>query len=117
MCTSTTAKTAVGTLTTDCSEGIFVTITLGQGVDPATGAGSTDAAPQRRLKNGDGVYLAYNIFQNSGNTTVWGNTEGTGVSFITTVGPSVTSVYGQIPAGQSVPAAFYNDNVVATITY
>lgn len=108
-----TLKTTLGKLTTNCTPGLAPVITLDQGSNPD--GGSSDAAPQRRLKSGSD-YLSYNIFQDSGNTTPWGNTAGTGRSFTATGGNAIV-VYGTIPAGQAAPAGSYTDTVVATINY
>jgi spore coat protein U-like protein len=91
-------------------------ITLGQGFYSATGSSLEE--PLRRLQNGASAnYLNYNLYQNSGKTTIWGNSTSTGVTVTGTGTEESTSVYGEIPAGQSVPAGSYTDNVIATVTY
>ena len=80
-------------------------------------SGSTDAAPLRRLANGTDM-LSYALFQDSGRSTVWGNTGGTGAGYTaSSAAPTDVTVYGRIAASQSVPAASYSDTVVATITF
>jgi len=106
---------ATGTIDAFCSASSSATITLGQGANPASI--STDASPSRRLSNGSGGFLNYNLYQDSSATLIWGNTNGTGV-VINDTGTGVTkTVYGKIPLGQNVPAGSYTDTVVATITF
>lgn len=112
---ATTALNGTGTVTVTCTTGSAATITLGQGTNPATG--STDAAPLRQMKDSATDVLAYSLFQDTGRTTVWGNTAGTGVAETGTGTVQNVTVYGAVPAGQNVPAASYSDTVVATVTF
>lgn len=82
---------------------------------------------QRQLAAGTGR-LAYDLFSDSLRQQPWGDG---GASGPTTGGTITTSllnlvclpgnkphtVYGRIPANQSVPAGAYSDNVVLTVTY
>lgn len=104
-----------GSILAYCTTGSSATITLGQGANAASG--STDASPSRRLSNGSGVFLNYNLYQDSPATVIWGNTDGTGVVINDTGTGAVKTVYGKIPSGQKVPAGSYTDTVVATITF
>ncbi len=103
-----------GSVTTTCTNGLAATITLGQGLAPATG--STPAAPLRQLANGANV-IGYSLFRDSGRTTAWGNTSVTGLG-VTGTGSALTStIYGRIPRGQAAAAGIYNDTVVATVSF
>ncbi|MBS9392103.1 MAG: spore coat protein U domain-containing protein [Dolichospermum sp. LBC05a] len=105
-----------GTVTTNCTAYVNAVITLDQGFYPA--AGSYSEAPLRRLQNvTSSDSLNYTLYQNSGKTTIWGNSTATGVTVTGSGTEQSTSVYGEIPAGQSVPAGFYTDYVAATVTY
>jgi spore coat protein U-like protein len=107
---------ATGTVTTNCTRGAGAVITLDQGVYSA--AGSSSGAPLRRLQNGTSSdSLNYTLYQNSGKTTIWGNSTATGVTVTGTGSDQSTSVYGVIPAGQNVSAGSYIDYVAATVTY
>jgi spore coat protein U-like protein len=106
---------AMGTIDAFCSASSSATITLGQGANAASG--STDASPSRRLSNGTGGFLNYNLYQNSSATLIWGNTSGTGVVINESGTGVMKTVYGKIPLGQRVPAGSYVDTVVATITF
>lgn len=102
-----------GTISTTCTNGSTATVTLGQGAhaDPD----STDALPVRRMLAGTTDFLSYALYTDEDRTTVWDNVDGNQVAG--TGIPVSTTVYGRIPAGQNVPAATYNDTVVATITF
>lgn len=102
-----------GTISTTCTNGSTAKVTLGQGANP-DGA-SSDALPVRRMLSGTTDFLSYSLYTDSGHTTVWDNEVGNEVAG---TGAAVsTTVYGRIPAGQNVPAATYNDTVLATITF
>lgn len=109
----TTALTATGTISTTCTNGSSATITLGQGAN--AGTGSTAAAPVRRMLAGTSNYLSYQLYSNSGMTTVFDGS--TGVAVTGTGSAVSTSVYGSVAAGQNVPAGSYSDTVVATVAF
>jgi len=91
----------------------YPTFTIGQGLHAA--AGSTDAAPLRRMTDGT-HFLDYNLYGNSGCSGVWNNT--TGYTVPGTGEPATATVFGCIAAGQnSVPAGSYSDTVVMTVTF
>ncbi len=106
---------ANGTITVTCTTGSAATITLGQGSNAATG--SSDAAPLRQMKDTGTDVLAYSLYQDSGLTTVWGNTSVTGVADTGNGTAQNVTVYGSVAAGQNVPAGSYSDTVVATVTF
>jgi spore coat protein U-like protein len=103
-------------LTVACTVGDSYTINLDQGANPGTG--STDAAPARQLVNGSNA-MAYQLYQDSGRSTVWGNTSGTSPSSATASSnaPFAVTVYGTVPKGQSLPAGTYTDTVLATVNF
>src|SRR5690242_17551791 len=74
----TTALTATGTISTTCTNGSSATITLGQGAN--AGTGSTAAAPVRRMLAGTSNYLSYQLYSNSGMTTVFDGSTGVAVT-------------------------------------
>lgn len=112
--TSATPNDNSGTFSLTCTSGASANITLGQGLNPDTG--SSDAAPQRRMKAGSN-YLAYSIYQDSGRATEWGNTAGTGKSNTGDGTAQTMTFYGRMSAGQNVPAGSYSDTVTATVTF
>jgi spore coat protein U-like protein len=107
--------TGSGTITYTCTSGTTATITLDQGSN--SGAGSTDASPVRRLTDGDGNSLGYQLYTNIERTTVWGNTGGTGLGVTGNGSAQGATVYGKINNGQNAAVGTYSDTVTATITY
>ena len=110
---------STGSVTTTCTMGGAVVLTLGQGASATSD--STDAAPIRRMigtsVGNAGTFLAYGLFQENGRTTVFGNTSETGDSFAATGGDDVTTVYGRIPKNQSAAIGNFVDSVSVTLTY
>ncbi|MDB9302830.1 spore coat U domain-containing protein [Nodularia spumigena CS-591/12] len=84
-------------------------ITLGQGQNPSTG--STDTQPVRRMTDGAGNYLLYELYQDESRTIIWGNTDNTALSLTGTGSASNVNLYIKIPAGQNLPAGNYQDTV------
>jgi spore coat protein U-like protein len=109
------ALNGTGTVSVTCTTGASTTVTLGQGSNADTG--STAAAPLRRMKDTGTDFLSYALYSENTRTTVWGDTAGTGLAHTGTGTLTALTVYGQIPAGQNVPAANYSDTVVATVTF
>ena len=103
-----------GTVTTICTYGSAAKITLSQGANPA--GGSSDTAPLRQVASGANR-LPYFLYQDTGRSTVWGNTAETSKSDTGTGSTSSLPVYGQIPANQFKPAGNYADTVVATVLF
>lgn len=100
-----------GTVTIACTKGAATTVGLGLG---SNASGST-----RRMTDGSSNYLTYELYQDSGRTTVWGNS-GAGL-FTPAVAPSKAArnftVYGRVTSNQDVPAGSYADTVVATVNF
>jgi spore coat protein U-like protein len=108
--TVTCSKTAAG------SERVNYTLTA------STGAGGSYAS---RAMFQASERLAYNLYQNSARTTIWGNGSG-GSSIITgsfnlSIGtPTRTrnhTVYGRIPPSQNAASGSYSDTLVVTLTF
>jgi spore coat protein U-like protein len=100
-----------GTVTVACTKGSTATIGLG--------LGSNAAASVRRMTDGSSNYLTYELYQDSGRSTVWGNS---GAGLLSPVAaPSKAArnftVYGRVTSNQDVPAGSYNDTVVATVNF
>lgn len=100
-----------GKVTIACTKGATTTIALALG---ANASGS-----QRRLKDAGTNYLNYELYQDSGHSTVWGTS---GANLLTpAAAPSKAArdftVYGQVAASQDVPAGTYTDTVVATVNF
>jgi spore coat protein U-like protein len=104
-----------GSVSVTCTSGASATIKLGQGNNADTG--STDSAPARRLADAGTNYLSYQLYSDSGRTTVWGNDAGTGVSHTGTGTAATLTVFGAITKAQNVPTGSYSDMVVATVSF
>jgi spore coat protein U-like protein len=107
---ATTPLDGTGTVTIACTKNSATTIGLGLG---ANASGST-----RRMANA-GEYLTYELYQNTGRTTIWTNAA---PGLLTPpVAPSKAprdfTVYGRVTAGQDVSAGSFSDTVVATVNY
>ena len=112
---ATAALNGTGTVNVTCTSGASTTVTLGQGLN--AGSGSSDTAPARRLTDGSSHFLTYSLYSDTGRTTVWGNTAGTGAASTGTGSQVALTVYGAVDAGQNVPTGSYSDTVVATVTF
>lgn len=91
------------------------------GLDGGNVAGSTVAA---RLLGGAGagnagVTIPFQLYSNSGRTTVWGNTQATNTVGGVGTGAAVPfPVYGQIPAQATTPApGNYQASITATVYF
>ena len=100
-----------GTVTVACTKGAAATVGLGLG---SNASGST-----RRLSNGATEFLSYELYQDSGRTTVWSNS-GAGL-YSPGAAPSKVArnftVYGRVASNQDVTAGSYSDTVVATVNF
>jgi spore coat protein U-like protein len=92
-----------------CSAGTPITIDLSNGQNP-TGT-------IRGMANTTNI-LQYQIYSNSGLTTVWGTGAGSNNGMTATGGSDSLTMYGKIPALQtSVIEGNYQDIVVATLNF
>ena len=101
----------VGSVIVACTKGTSAMIGLG--------LGSNASASIRRMKDTTTDYLTYELYQETGRTTVWGTT-GTAllsVGAAPSKAPRTFTVYGRIPSGQDVPAGAYTDTVQATVNF
>lgn len=79
--------------------------------------GSSGSTSARRLANGSGGQLGYGIFRDSARTQPFGQGTNSRLITLTAPGSGNVSVYGRIPAGQSVAAGTYTDTVVITLDF
>ena len=105
----------------DASGGITVTCTNGTAWTAAAGVGSgTGASFASRKMSSGGNSLAYNIYTDSGRTSVWGDGTGSTATLGNTGSGAAQSVtvYGRVGSGQTaVPPGSYADTVAVTVTY
>lgn len=97
-----------------CSSGTSYTISL----DAGTGSGANTSTRKLANADGSGATLSYALYQDSGRTKTWGNSNGSDT--LSGVGNGNTQsipVYGYIPAGQASKAGSYSDVVAITLSY
>lgn len=105
---------------TDATSSIIVTCTPGTlynvGLNAGTTAGATVST--RKMLNG-AAPLNYSLYSNSGRSTNWGNSSGSDTVSQTasSIVPATFTVYGRVPAQQSVAAGAYTDTVTVTVSY
>jgi spore coat protein U-like protein len=107
-----TEKDATTTIQVGCSDKTNYKVGLSAG----NGAGSS-TNDRRMTLTGGSAQLKYGLFSDSGRRTNWDNS---GSGMVSGIGNATTqnlTVYGQIPAGQSVTQGTYTDTVTATLTY
>lgn len=107
-----TTATADSILTVDCTAS-------GDDFTIALDGGDTGDINGRQLSDGNGNTINYQLFQDAGYGTVWGNTTATtqgGTSDTDAAGQDFT-VYGEIPAQGVKPVGTYTDTITATVTF
>jgi spore coat protein U-like protein len=111
---SSSALTGTGTVTITCTKGAAATVGLSAGANAAHAVGTT------RAMAGGSDYLSYDLFQDSGYSSVWGNTTGTLLSpgAADNKTPRPFTVYANIPAGQDITGGkSYSDSLQATVNF
>jgi len=110
-----TVLNATTTIQVGCSKG-----TYSVGLSKGMGSG-TSATDRRMTLTGGGAnapQLKYGLFSDSGHKTNWGNTTSDGaVSGTGNATTQTLTVFGQVPAGQTVTQGTYTDTITATLTY
>jgi spore coat protein U-like protein len=85
--------------------------------------GSNSTSFAARKMNVNTNFLNYNLYLNTGRTSVWGDgTAGTAtvadsMNMLLGSGIKLYPIYGGIPIGQNVPAGVYTDTITVTVTY
>jgi spore coat protein U-like protein len=101
---------AAGSVVITCTKGATTTIGLDTGANASAGA--------RRLAS-SGSFLTYDLFQDSGRSTVWSNTGAGLLSVVAAPSKAARTypVYARMAGGQDVPAGTYTDTIVATVNF
>lgn len=115
---SVTNTTANGNIAVTCSAlALFVVsyvISLSKG---------NSATYTPRFMNLSGVHLNYNVYTTAAFTSIWGDSTGGTVTLSDTVTALLLTettnytVFGQLPALQTVGAGTYTDTITVTVTY
>jgi spore coat protein U-like protein len=102
----------------DGTGSVVVTCTKGAGTRIDLGLGGNASGSVRRMLGGADL-LTYELYTDSGRSTVWGSGAGAGqtIAAAPNKNPRTFTVYGRVAAGQDVGAASYADTVVATINF
>ena len=101
------ALDGIGTIDVNCDTDTAFTLIL------SSGNGSYF---QRYMQYGTN-HLNYNLYRNSGMTSIWGDGTG-GTTYLSANAKNYTAyVYGRINIRQNVPVGTYMDNIVATLYF
>lgn len=96
---------------------ITVTCTKSAPYNIGLDGGTSGSVSARTMVNGANS-VGYQLYSDTGRTVVWGNTIGTNtVASSGTGSAQAFTVYGQVPAQATPPAATYTDTVNVTVTY
>jgi spore coat protein U-like protein len=103
---------AASTFKISCTKNATATIQLNNGLYSSFASGTTRAI--RNVTFND--YLSYELYKDSGRTTVWNNTNVVTYT-ATTSSPATFSVYGRMPTHQMTQPGTYQDTVTLTATF
>ena len=112
---------ATATVSTNCTEGAFVIVKMGNGLHATTSFGRSRIAfsrdYSRHMSNvGSDSKLKYELYTNEGHTDVW--TQIGGRSVVGTGTSDDLTVYGKVFQNQQAAAAgSYNDTVTVTVLF
>lgn len=107
---SASASTTNSNIQVTCTNGTNATVSLSQG----NNNNRVPSAGSRALANGTN-YLGYEIYTDSGFSTVWNAANAQPIS--STGAPITLTAYGRIPSGQNPATGSYNDTVTITVTF
>lgn len=127
-CTVSTTNLAFGTFTADAdvtnSSSVKVKCTNGTGYTVKLNPGTSNNFAARKMANGSN-FLTYNLFKDSGYTSIWG--DGTNSTFTnggTGTGLSAAkevtyTVYGKLPlsGNEDAPVGSYSDTITVSVDY
>jgi spore coat protein U-like protein len=101
-----------GSVTVSCTKGASIWVGLDAGLYGAVGSFGT-----RAMYNSTD-HLGYELYSDSGRSTVWGDTSGTGASWTSPgMAAHAMTIYGRIGAGQDVSTGSYADTITATVNF
>lgn len=104
---------ATSTVDVTCTNGTAATVELNYGVNSVQASGTT-----RAMSDGGSNYLNYELYQDSGYTTVWGmNSDTLGQNYTGTGSQTSLTVYGRIPGNQKPAVANYSDTVDVFVNF
>ncbi|KVG36948.1 spore coat protein U domain-containing protein [Burkholderia ubonensis] len=104
--------TATGSISAQCTNGDAYQIALNAG-------GSGNVAARTMQRSGGGGAVGYQLYQDAGHTTPWGDGTG-GTSMATGTGSGLAqsvTIYGRVPAQTTPAPGNYSDTITATISF
>jgi spore coat protein U-like protein len=103
---------------TDQSTTFSVACTTGTAATMGMDLGANASGGARRMSNGSGGFLEYELYSDGARTAIWANSGGGLVAYnALSNGAQSQTVYGRIPAGQDANLGSYSDSVTITITF
>lgn len=101
----------IGTVVVTCTKGAAAKV----GLNPGSNAEGTS----RRMNQGAGEYLAYEIYKDTTHSTVWGDALDTALDIPAAPNrnPRTFTAYGRIAAAQDATVGNYTDTIVATVNF
>ena len=110
---STAALNATGSLQIRCTRNTSASISMDSGQYATQASGTT-----RAMRSNDGShYLSYDLYLDSGHSTVWSTTNKAIYSASSGAATSTLAIYGAVPASQDVGDGQYNDVVTITANF
>lgn len=106
------AVTATGSVSVTCPEEVEYSIAL------SAGEGDAATIATRKMTSLAEGTIEYSLYQNSGHSTVWGDTPGTNT--LNSVGTGVAQVhtiYGLVPTQETPLVGVYEDTVTVVVHY
>jgi spore coat protein U-like protein len=86
-------------------------------LDEGSGPGGTTSRRRLEQDSGKGT-LEYDLFQDPGRTTHWGDRSGRDTLEVQTTGsPQTIQIFGEIPAGQRAVEGTYSDTITIRVQY
>jgi spore coat protein U-like protein len=101
----------------DATTTVSVTCTSGGSYTVGLNDGANFSTPNRRMLHGTVDYLNYELYKETGRTNRWGNAGGELVSGTGSGSAQSLTVYGRLPAAQTLIAGAYTDLITVTVTY
>lgn len=108
---ATASLDGIGTLTVTCTKGATAHVGL-------NGGGNVQGSTRRMRQSGT-AYLTYEIYKDSGRTTVWGDgfSDNLDIGAAPNRNPRTFTAYGRVPSGQDATVGTYTDTVMATVNF
>lgn len=98
-------------ITLNCANSVSWNIGLDNGSNYLFGT------PQRKMTDGSGNYVNYELYRDAGRSLRWGNTVGTDTLSGSGSTSSPVTVYGRVPAPQNAVPGSYTDTVNVNVYY